>query len=148
MNYLRNIKGSKVYSKAWQITLPPGWTAWVDRLDVRRTYLGMLEGLPNRQDADEEIESARVFVRNNFHGPEPVVIPPKLYDATSVSPILPPLRFAAQIRTFEPLTDEDNGSWMNLIWFAEIDDDKTTKAFIEEALKQIDWKASASGYLE
>jgi NAD-dependent SIR2 family protein deacetylase len=146
MDHLKNIKFSKVYSKAWQITLPSGWTAWVDHLDVRRTYLKMITGVPNRGDAEDEIESARVFVRNNFHGPEPVVIPPKLYDATSVSPILPPLRFAAQIRTFKPLTDEDDGSWMNLIWFAEIDDNKTTKACVEEALKQVDWKASASGY--
>jgi NAD-dependent SIR2 family protein deacetylase len=146
-DYLRNIKGSKVYSRAWQITLPCGWIVWVDHLDVRRTYGGMIEGLPWRQLTDDEIESARVFVRNNFHGPEPVVIPPKLYDAKSKSPILPALRFAAQIRTFEPLTEQDEGSWMNLIWFAEIDDDKTTKAFIEEALNQIDWKASASGYL-
>jgi NAD-dependent SIR2 family protein deacetylase len=148
MSHLKNIKFSKIYSKAWHITLPSGWTAWVDHLDVCRTYLKMGTGLTDRADADEEIESARVFVRKNFHGPEPVVIPPKLYDATSDSPILPPLRFAAQIRTFEPLTEEYDGSWMNLIWFAEIDDDKTTKAFIEEALKQIDWKASASGYLE
>jgi NAD-dependent SIR2 family protein deacetylase len=145
-DHLKYIKHSKVYSKAWQITLPCGWIVWVDHLDVRRTYGGMIEGLPWRQLTDDEIESARVFVRTNFHGPEPVVIPPKLYDAKSKSPILPALRFAAQIRTFEPLTEEDEGSWMNLIWFAEIDDDKTTKAFIEEALNQIDWKASASGF--
>lgn len=35
---------------------------------------------------------------------------------------------------------------MNLIWFAEIDDDKSMRAFLEEALKQVDWKASSSGY--
>jgi NAD-dependent SIR2 family protein deacetylase len=148
MNHLKNIKFSKIYSKAWQITLPSGWTAWVDHLDVRRTYLKIGTGLTDHAGADEEIESARVFVRSNFHGPEPVVIQPKLYDATSDSPILPALRFAAQIRTFEPLTDEDDGSssWMNLIWFAEIDDGKTIKAFVEEALKRVDWKASASGF--
>jgi hypothetical protein len=146
LNYLPTIKSSKVYSKAWQITLPSGWAAWVDHIDVRRTYLGMLEGLPDRQLADDEIESARVFVRNHFHGPEPVVIQPKLYDAASVSPILPALRFAAQISTLQPLTDGDDGSWMNLIWFAEIDDDKTTKRFVEEALKSVDWNVSASGF--
>jgi hypothetical protein len=102
--------------------------------------------IEDRQLTDDEIESARGFVRNNFHGPEPVVIQPKLYDATSLSPILPALRFAAQIRTFEPLTDGDDGSWMNPIWFSEIDDDKTTKRFVEEALKSIDWNVSASGF--
>ena len=90
MNHLKHIKFSKVYSRACQITLPSGWTAWVNHLDVRRTYLKMETGLTDRADADEEIESAKVFVRNNFHGPEPVVIPPKLYDATSVSPICQP----------------------------------------------------------
>ena len=146
MDHLKNIKFSKVYSKAWQITLPSGFTAWVDYLDVRRTCLGMLTGLPGRGMVDIEIESARVFVRNNFRGPEPVVIPPKLYDATSDAPILPPLRFAAQICTFERLTAGYEGSWMNLIWFAEIDDDRSMKGFLEEALKQVDWKASSSGY--
>lgn len=92
----------------------------------------MLEGLPDRHLTDYEIESARVFVRNNFHGPEPVVIQPKLYDATSVSPILPALRFAAQISTLEPFTDKDDGSWINLIWFAEIDCNPLTDRTIGE----------------
>jgi NAD-dependent SIR2 family protein deacetylase len=145
-HHLKNIKLSKVYSKACQIRLPSGWGAWINRFEMRRTYLEMIDGLPNRRDVDDEIEAARSFVRTNFGGPEPVVIPPKLYDPESVSPILPPLRFAAQIQTFEPMTDEDDASWMNLIWFGEIDDAKTTKAFVEDALKLIDWKANASGY--
>ncbi len=145
-NDFKTIKFGKVYSKAWQITLRSGWTAWIDRIDVQRTYLAMLDGIPERDITDEEIEEAKTFVRENFHGPEPVVIPPKLYDAKSSSPILPPLRFAAKIKTFEPLTDEDDGSWMNLIWFAEIDDDRSVKDFVTEALSQVDWGAQATGY--
>ena len=143
---LHGVKALKVYSKAWEIKLPSGWTAWVDRLDVRRNYLGFLGGLPCHGQVNAEIESAKDFVRSTFHGPEPVVIPPKLYDAHSIWPVLPPLRFAAQIIAYEPLTKDDEGSWVNLIWFAEINDDKSIKAFVEEALKQVDWRASASGY--
>ena len=74
------------------------------------------------------------------------MIPPKLYDATSDSPILPPLRFAARIRSWEPVNVEDEGSWMNLVWFAEIDDNKSIKSFVEEALAQVDWQNQAAGY--
>ena len=59
---------------------------------------------------------------------------------------MPPLRFVAQIRSGERIDERDSGSWMNLIWFAEIDDEKSLKAFVEEALRQVDWKTQAEGY--
>ena len=139
------IKHERMYSKAWQVTLPSGWVAWVDRLDVERMYLGSLGGLPSRASVAHEIERAEAFVRSHFVGPEPVVIPPKVYDPDSVTPILPPLRFAAQISTYEGINEGEDCSWINLIWFAEIDDDKSIKAFVEDALKQIDWRACATG---
>jgi len=38
------------------------------------------------------------------------------------------------------------GSWINLVWFAEIDDDKSIKQFVEEALRQVDWQRQVEGY--
>ena len=143
---LHHIKSTKAYSKAFQVKLKSGWTAWVDQIDVKRTYGGLLEGLPDKSMADKEIRDAIAFVNASFHGPEPVVITPKLFDAHSATPVMPPLRFAAQIRAWQPLNDEDDGSWMNLIWFAEVDDNKPLKAFVEEALAQIDWQSKAEGY--
>ena len=35
---------------------------------------------------------------------------------------------------------------MNLIWFAEIDDDKSIKGFVEEALAKVDWTAQATPF--
>ena len=109
-------------------------------------YLGYIEGLPKAADIEQEINRARSFVLSNFYGPEPVVLPPKLFDAESENPIMPSLRFAAQISCWEAQDADSDGSWMNLIWFAEIDDDKTIKDFIAEALAQVDWPTQASGY--
>lgn len=144
-DYLNNLKFGKVYSKAWQVKLPSGSMAWVDKLDVSRTYLSMITGIPPKSKIDDEIRSAVDLVKTTFSGPEPVVIPPKLFDPASDEPILPPLRFAAQIVTFESVGEGD-GSWMNLIWFAEIDDEKPLKAFVEEALAQVDWPTQATRY--
>ena len=144
---LESIKQGRMLSDAWKIELPGGGKVWVEQLDVHRNYLDfLLGGIPTASHVTTVIEAARELVRKNFYGPEPVVIPPKLFDATSDSPILPPLRFFARIRSWETVNDEDEGSWMNLIWFAEIDDDKSMKAFVEEALRQVDWNKQAEGY--
>jgi len=145
-DHLKRIKFQKTYSKAWQIEMPSGYVAWVDQIDVQRNYLGMITGLAGTPYVNGAIERAKEFVRQHFKGPEPVVIPPKVFDATSDYGVLPPLRFVAQISSGERIDERDSGSWMNLIWFAEIDDEKSIKAFVEEALRQVDWKGQAEGY--
>lgn len=146
LDHLDDIKLAKVYSEWLTVTLSSGSVARVERLDIFRTYLGWINGVPPAGDTAREIESAREFCRSNFGGPEPVVIPPKLYDALSDKPILPPLRFVAQISSNERLVDDSYGSWMNLIWFAEIDAERPLIAFVNEALSQVDWKTQASSY--
>jgi NAD-dependent SIR2 family protein deacetylase len=146
---LECIKQSKVLRPpAWQVTLACGAQVWVERLNVERNYLGFeLDGYPPLAGhVTGVIESAKEFVRKNFYGLEPVVIPPKLYDATSRTPVLPPLLFVARLASHEAVDDEYAYSWMNLIWFAEIDDDKSIKTFVAEALAQVDWKKQATGY--
>jgi NAD-dependent SIR2 family protein deacetylase len=144
---LTSLKYGRMMSKAWKCRLASGIEVWVERIDVERNYLDfeLSAEVPPPGHASKVIEAARAFVRAQFYGPEPVVIAPKLYDAGSDAPILPGLRFAARIVSREAIGDS-TGSWMNLIWFAEIDDEKSIKAFVEEALAQVDWKRQASGY--
>jgi len=63
----------------------------------------------------EHYSCARAFVRQTFHGPDPVVTSPVLFDPDSDEPILPRLRFVAQISSWERISEQDDGSWMNLI---------------------------------
>jgi len=44
-----------------------------------------------------------------------VVTSPVLFDPDSDEPILPRLRFVAQISSWERISEQDDGSWMNLI---------------------------------
>ena len=146
MDELSDEKKRLIHTPAWQTVLRTGETVWVDRLSVTRNYLGLIQGTPSRGAVRSAIEKACELVQREFRGPAPVVIPPLLFDAESDSPILPPLRFAAQIRSWDLVNPEDEGSWMNLVWFAEIDDDKSVKQFVEEALQQVDWLRQAEGY--
>ena len=66
---------------------------------------------------------------------------------SSPAPILPQLRFAAQISSKERPTEEDDGSWMNLIWFRRsTDDDKVDQTFRRGSSRAGGLEAQAEGY--
>jgi hypothetical protein len=57
------------------------------------------------------------------------------------------VRFAARVRSRDSVNErDDNGSVMNLIWFAEMDDTKSILSYVEDAVRQIDWRKLATGY--
>jgi hypothetical protein len=57
------------------------------------------------------------------------------------------VRFAARVRSCDSVNErDDNGSVMNLIWFAEMDDAKSILSYVQDAVRQIDWRKLATGY--
>ena len=52
----------------------------------------------------------------------------------------------ARLSSYETRNDDEDGTWLNLVWFADIDDQKSITDFVAEALQQIDWKAEAESY--
>ena len=67
-------------------------------------------------------------------------------DAMARSGLLPPLRFMAQVRSDAKVNDVDESSWMNLVWYANVDESKTIVDLVREALAQVDWQSQASGF--
>ena len=86
--------------------------------------------------------------RNTFPGRlEPVVLKPPLMDPNSYNALIPPLAFTASIASSWCINgdeDDDFGSFMTLIWFVEIGDERPVTELIKEALTQINWKACAT----
>lgn len=146
---LGDIKWHKMFPSGWHFRLPTGSKAWIEKLDVAMTYelWGMDTGLPGRDHCGDPVRAAVAFVQANFGHPDPVVVPPRLYDASSPSPILPAVRFAVRVRSRESVNErDDNGSVMNLIWFADMDDSKSILSYVEDAVRQVDWRKLATGY--
>ena len=139
-------KMRRAHTRGWRVELADGGTGWVDQIDVRHVYLHLIDGLPIPYDVTRAVEEGVHFVRERFHGPAPVVLGPDVFDPGSAHPVLPPLRFAAQISSWRRLAPTECGSWINLVWFAEIDDRKPLTAFVNEALSQVDWARQASGF--
>ena len=145
-NHLKNIKSRKVYAKPFLVTLEDETMIWVERFEMQMTHAGMIEGLPSGSHVKRRAEAAEKYVREEWRGRSTKLIQPKVYDARSKQPILPSLTMMAQLRSYERRNDDEDGTWLNLVWFADIDDQKSITDFVAEALQQIDWKAEAESY--
>ena len=52
----------------------------------------------------------------------------------------------AQIKCNEDRNKDEDGSWLNIVWWADIDDEKSIKDYVADALQNIDWRAEADSY--
>jgi NAD-dependent SIR2 family protein deacetylase len=145
-NLLRFIKASKVYAKPCHVTLSNGWTGSVSRFEMNHVYSGMLEGLPFEGSIDRYVTEAQQYAHENGYGPGTTVIEPTVFDSKSRSPVIPSLRMIATIQCNQSSRADDDGTWLTLIWFAEIDEEKSIKDYVAEAVVQVDWEKEAEGY--
>jgi len=124
-----------------------GQTVSVDRFAMERTYLGLIDGIPWDRNVDKRVQKAKEFVKNNWYGPEAVVIPPDVLGPDSQSPILPSMTLMAQLVCSDPRNTDEHGSWLNLIWSADEVEGQVIEDLVANALEKIDWNREAIGYL-
>ena len=144
---MKQAKYSKVYGHLSQIALPGGQMVRVDRFEMIRTYVGQIDGIPPKSHTQSRINKAEAYVREHWKRPRTVVVPPDILDADSDRPVLPTLTMMAQLSCLEPGDKSMHGSWLNLVWFADVDNNKTITAFVAEALEKIDWGREAEDFL-
>ena len=146
-NLLRFIKASKVYAKPCHVTLSNGWTGSVSQFEMNHVYSGMLEGLPFEGSIDHYVTEAQQYAHENWSGRRSKVIEPTVFDSKSRSPVIPSQRMIATIKCNQSPRADEQGTWLTLIWFAEIDEEKSIKDYVSEAVAQVDWAKEAEGYL-
>ena len=142
-DHLEVLKSRKVYGVPCKVTLPNGWAVWVQRLEMQRTYGGMIEGMPAKGHVQGYLREALADADKGKYRARKKVIEPKLYDSQSGQPVIPALRFIAQIESHERRNEDEDGTWLTLIWFADIDDEKSIKDYVSEALEKVDWEQDA-----
>ena len=144
---LKRAKFGRVYGKPCRVVLPGGCSATVDRFEMTRTYAGMIEGIPRQPNIEQRISEALTYVNEHWKRPKTVVIPPDILDPKSKTPVLPTLTMMAQLTSLDSCPKGDHGAWLNIVWFADVDDEKTISEFVAEALKHIVWSKQAEGFL-
>ena len=144
---MKRAKYSRAHAKPCRILLPGGQTVRVDRFEMIQTYIGLIEGIPSKDHIESRIRAAETYVREHWKRPRIVVIPPDILDPSSDRPVLPTLTMMAQLSCLEPRDKSMHGSWLNVVWFTDIDDEKSIKDFVAEALEKVDWEREAEDFL-
>ena len=144
---LQRTKFRRAYGKPCRIALPDGKTVTVDRFEMTRTYLGLIEGIPRQPYIEKRISKALAYVNEHWKRPKTIVIPPEICDPDSETPVLPTLTMMAQLSSLDSYKEGDDGSWLNIVWFADIDNQKTITEFVTEALQHVNWEEEAEGFL-
>jgi NAD-dependent SIR2 family protein deacetylase len=147
---LRNLRWRRVHSKPFKFRLPRrrDW-AWVERFDVDYLYAGVVDGGPGwtPKDLDRLVKQDGKLIVERFGGPDGFVLRPRLFDESSrEGGLLPSLRFMAQVRSHAEVSNDAESSWMNLVWYANVDDSRTIVDLVRDALTQVDWQSQASGW--
>ena len=144
---LKTAKYFRAHAKPCRILLPGGQTVRVDRFEMFLTYIGLIEGIPPKSHVESRIRDAEAYVREHWKRPRIVLSPPEIWDASSDRPVLPTLTMMAQLSCLEPRDENMHGSWLNVVWFTDIDDEKSIKDFVAEALGKVDWGREAEDFL-
>ena len=140
------IKARKVYAKPCHVTLSNGWIGWVSRFEMQSVYAGQIEGLPERSHIQQTISKATDYMRGQWHASRIKVLEPKIYAANTERPLLPQLQLMARIECHERRNEQEDRTWLHLIWFADIDDDKSVRDYVADALTQVNWEQDAESY--
>lgn len=102
------------------------------------TYLGLLEGRPNK-GMNQAIFSRTTYPSN--WGQRTVL---KLQpEASAFEDILPSAHYAVWLTSFDPVDPRFDCSELVVIWFAETPKGKNIEDIITQGVKSIDWNANA-----
>jgi hypothetical protein len=126
-----------------KIKLESGIETILDGFHLDFTYGGVMEGRPEgfNQSILERLDKYTGF------GPRRKLycIPP---DPKDVRPTLPLFLCYARLYSWEPSEDpNDHGTELVIQWFEKSIDDRPLPQLIEEAVKEIDWKKEAVGFM-
>jgi hypothetical protein len=129
------------------LVLPNGRKVFVDSLIYQPTYLGLLEGRPNRAINNRIIQRI-AHETQVLWGKRPLhVIPPSVDLSDPAHPVLPPFRFVAWLRSHEPLRAENAGSELVVVWFRAEFTELTFAQIICQEVVNLAWEQLAADFI-
>ena len=131
----------------WSFKLDCGRFVTVDAFYSQRTYSGLMLGRPNRQLNEEIIsrcltEMAPLWGRRKVH-----VVPPTIKEPLTDHPALPHFRYTAWLECNEPLSKENHGSTLVVVWFRdEASEDEPLKKILYDGIRSLPWDELAEDF--
>jgi len=116
-----------------------GRSVAVEALYFLRTYLGLLEGRPDREMNDRILAQVRTEMVPLWGERRVHVIPPVIDESDPAHPALPRLRFTAWLCCYQPIREPNAGSELVVVWFREECPGEPLDKVVGDAIRSLPW---------
>jgi hypothetical protein len=123
-----------------------GWSVAVEALYYQRTYLSVLDGVPDQRFNEGILEEVRKEMRPLWGERRVHVIPPAIEETTPGKPKLPPVRFTAWLRCYQPIEQPHDGSELVVVWFREKSTGEPLEKIVGDAIRSLPWEKLAQDF--
>lgn len=128
------------------IELDCGRSVALQALYYQRTYLSLLDGLPNLRLNDRLLEGVRTELEPVWGKRRVHVIPPEIDTSDPLHPTLPPVRFTAWLCDHLPVREPNAGSELVVVWFGEECGDQPLDRLVGDAVRALPWETLAQDF--
>jgi hypothetical protein len=118
----------------------------VDAFYCRDTYIGLLEGLPDRRLNEETLERARAQMRPLWGERKTCLVPPVLDRSDPEHPLLPPVCLTAWLTCFQPIKEPNAGSELVVVWFRGPFAGEPMEQVLAEGIRALPWEELAEDF--
>jgi hypothetical protein len=118
----------------------------VDAFYCKSTYIGLLEGRPDRQMNEKILERARTEMRRLWGERRTYLAPPVIDQSDPEHPALPPVCLTAWLTCFQPIKEPNAGSELVVVWFrGEFAGEPMTQV-LADGIRALPWEALAEDF--
>jgi uncharacterized protein (TIGR02996 family) len=130
----------------WFFDLDCGRWVAVDAFDCMRTYIGLMEGRPNRDMNEHILEGARTRMRPVWGERMTHLVPPVIDESDPEHPVLPPVCLTAWLTCYQPIREPNAGSELVVVWFRGEFAGEPMEQVIFEGIRGLAWEELAADF--
>jgi uncharacterized protein (TIGR02996 family) len=123
-----------------------GRRVYVDAFYCHDTYIGLLEGRPNRQMNEEILERARTRMRPLWGERKTHLVPPVIDESDPRHPVLPPVCLTAWLTCCQPVQEPNAGSELVVVWFRAALAGELMEQVIADGIRALPWEELAEDF--
>ena len=119
----------------------------VDAFYLQHTYIGMLEGYPNRSLNEHIIKKASSDMSLLWGDRCTYIVPPSVDESDPLHPALPPVRASAWLICVDPIKAGYHGSELVVVWFRSDCSGESIEQIISDGIRHLPWITLAQDFI-
>lgn len=120
--------------------LESGRSITADAYEYSRTYLELMEGLPNARLNRRILDEAQKKARTLWGKRKVYLVPPECDRSEPESPALPPSQYIVWLTCHEPVNSKFSASELVVVFYSSLPEDTPITQVFQKYLQHLNWE--------